>query len=115
MSDKTYPLTLKELHQMIDPNWGHQNKIGIIKMVRALTGEGLREAKDFAEQVWWPMLEQRAETMFTQIGNKVHKPSYVEEESILQRLEALERQMAEIRSTRVSHAAKHLFNHQDGD
>lgn len=109
----SYPLTLKELHQMIDPNWGLQNKIGIIKAVRAITGEGLREAKDFAEQVWWPMLEEMAKHQPYTLSKPI--PQYIEEESILQRIETLERQMAEMRNTRVSHAARNIFNQQDGD
>lgn len=107
-------ITLDELKKMIDPTWGLQNKIGIIKNIRAMTGEGLKEAKDFCEQIWWPMLEDMQQAFPSGYEPKA-KPQYVEDESLIQRIEALERQMAELRRTNVTQVAQRIFDHQDGD
>lgn len=47
-------VTLDELRNLTDTDYVANNKIGCIKILRGITGEGLRETKDFFEQEWQP-------------------------------------------------------------
>lgn len=46
--------TLDELRELINPEFVKLKKINSIKLIRQITGEGLKETKDFFEQVWQP-------------------------------------------------------------
>ena len=42
--------SLGEMRMLMDPEFVKTNKVICIKLIRQLSGEGLREAKDFFEQ-----------------------------------------------------------------
>lgn len=50
---------LDELKQMFDYSYVVSNKIFTIKTLRTITGEGLKETKDFLEQVLIPAIEHQ--------------------------------------------------------
>ncbi|AWY09365.1 hypothetical protein vBRpoPV13_08 [Ruegeria phage vB_RpoP-V13] len=49
-------LQFEEMMNLIDPNFVNHKKIDCIKYVRTITRCGLKEAKDFFEQVWTPAI-----------------------------------------------------------
>lgn len=49
-------LEFDDMLNLIDPNFVNHNKINCIKYVRTITRCGLKEAKDFFEQVWTPAI-----------------------------------------------------------
>lgn len=53
------PVTMEQMINMIDPNFVNNKKIEGIKTVRQMTRLGLKEAKDFYEQVWIPAIRHR--------------------------------------------------------
>ena len=53
------PVTMEQMINMIDPNFVNNKKIEGIKTVRQMTHLGLKEAKDFYEQVWIPAIRHR--------------------------------------------------------
>lgn len=105
-----YPMTLFDFEQMMTPQWALNNKIGCIKFIRAITGAGLKEAKDFCENMWFPMLIDLENLHEQQNGTKPKSTvNLVDQENMLQRIEALERLMAEIRNTRATVIARDIF------
>lgn len=48
--------SFEEMMDLIDPNFVNNNKINCIKYIRTITRCGLKEAKDFFEQVWTPAI-----------------------------------------------------------
>lgn len=49
-------IPLSYLRELMNPNFVNHKKIECIKYIRMMTGEGLREAKDFFEQEWMPLI-----------------------------------------------------------
>lgn len=49
MSDCTF-FPLNDLRELMDPEFVNSKRINCIKHIRSMTGEGLKEAKDFFEQ-----------------------------------------------------------------
>jgi len=53
------PITPEQMIDMIDPNFVNNKKIEGIKTIRQMTRMGLKEAKEFFEQVWIPAIRHR--------------------------------------------------------
>lgn len=51
--------TLNELLSLIDPETVANKKINTIKLLRQITGEGLKEVKEFYEQEWEPFVTRK--------------------------------------------------------
>lgn len=51
--------TLKELKQLFDPDFVRTHKINCIKLLRQITGDGLKETKDFLELELAPFILDR--------------------------------------------------------
>lgn len=49
-------LEFDDMLNLIDPNFVNHQKINCIKHIRTITRCGLKEAKDFFEQVWTPAI-----------------------------------------------------------
>lgn len=54
-------ISLATLEEIMSPEYVAKNKISTIKTLRQMSGEGLRETKDFLEQIWMPFLAQKGE------------------------------------------------------
>lgn len=96
--------SLDEMRMLMDPEFVKTNKINCIKLIRQLSGEGLREAKDFFEQEWYQFVVegQRKTSAYT-------KP--VEDfDEILCRLSALENEVHHLTKVETRQVAKNLFN-----
>lgn len=50
-------IPLKYLRELMNPDFVDNKKIECIKYIRMMTGEGLREAKEFFEQEWRPLVK----------------------------------------------------------
>lgn len=62
MADPQFvPIT--ELKQLFDPAFVASRKIESIKMLRRITGEGLRETKDFFEQIIQPAIAKNSQRL----------------------------------------------------
>lgn len=68
---------LEELKKLFDYQTVSSNKINTIKVLRSITGEGLKETKDFLEQVLMPAIQHQDPlmTMKQPIGHHVPEPS----------------------------------------
>ncbi|MCA1800821.1 MAG: ribosomal protein L7/L12 [Actinobacteria bacterium] len=49
-------ITLHELSNLLDQHFVSTRKIDCIKLLRQITGEGLKESKEFFEQKWQPTI-----------------------------------------------------------
>lgn len=56
-AQRTFAVSLEELTQMLDIDFLQSSKINTIKNVRGITGAGLKEAKEYVEQVWIPIIQ----------------------------------------------------------
>ena len=56
--DFNAPVPQSVLGIMLDRSTGYFNKIGAIKAYQALTGLGLKEAKDYVERIYERIIEQ---------------------------------------------------------
>lgn len=54
--------SLKELRELMDVDYVNSRKINCIKTLRQITGEGLKETKDFFEQEWLPFINGERKT-----------------------------------------------------
>lgn len=84
-------------------------KINTIKQIRAMTGVGLKEAKEFYEQVWEPLLQgNNPDTVIVNPSSSMNPT-----DDMLNRLEKLEKQVHHLLSnqpTAMNNEAKTLFN-----
>ena len=68
--------SLANLQKLLDPDFVSSNKISVIKLIRQISCEGLKEAKDFVEQIWIPQITGSPHTYksnfsFAKIGSPV--------------------------------------------
>lgn len=71
--------TLQELRDLMDAD----QKINCIKILRGITGEGLKETKDFFEQEWLPFAT-----------GKTVKKKMTEDQALMDRISRLEASVA---------------------
>lgn len=92
-----------ELRELMDPDFVNSNKINCIKTLRQITGEGLKDTKDFFEQEW---------LLFINGDRKPRVPvqQSMNELDILRRLNHLEDQVATLTKIMTKERAKGIFN-----
>ncbi|WHM52922.1 ribosomal protein L7/L12 C-terminal domain protein [Sulfitobacter phage vB_SupP_AX] len=73
--------SFKEIRDLMDAD----QKINCIKILRGITGEGLKETKDFFEQEWLPFAN----------GQKLQK-KITEDQALLDRISRLEASVANL-------------------
>lgn len=84
-------ISLDELRDMMNPQFVMEKKIHCIKLLRAMTGEGLKEAKDFFEDEWLSFVTEGK------------RPSPVKQNPELQlQLLQIERRMSELENDMLS-------------
>ena len=105
MGDRPY-FPLRHLRELMDPEFVNKQKINCIKHLRTITGEGLKEAKDFFEQEWLPFI------------NGDRKPPEVIKEMIsdtpefhalVRQVQALSNEVAQLRRTSTKNMAAGIF------
>lgn len=95
--------TLNDLRDLMAPDYVNSKKINCIKTLRQITGEGLKETKDFFEQEWLPFIN----------GDRTHRlgqPFNFDQEEILRRLTALEEKVQFLSTAQTKATAKGLFD-----
>lgn len=90
-------LPMFELKDLANKDYVNRNKINCIKMMRQITGEGLKETKEFFEQVWLPMINGTGQP------ETITKQS---EEELIKRVDYLERKVREIATVITADKAK---------
>ena len=102
MSDRTY-FPLEDLRELMDIDFVNKKKINCIKHLRAMTGEGLKETKDFFEQEWLPFINGERKSYAPQ-------PFNFDQDEILRRLTALEEKVQFLSTAQTRATAKGLFD-----
>lgn len=98
--------TLRELRELMSVDVVSTQKINCIKLLRQITGEGLKETKDFFEQEWSPFVlnDQRFGN-----ANKTSPAQSLELVDILDRLQALENIVSELTRNETKKMAATIF------
>lgn len=60
-----------DLRQIMDKEFVNINKIRCIKIFRGITGEGLKETKDFVEKEWIPFITKLEYTAPVKVGKPI--------------------------------------------
>lgn len=102
MSDPIRP-RLSELKELFTADVVKNQKINCIKLLRQITGEGLKETKDFFEQVVQPAVLNSAPI----VGPET---DYDDLEEIRKALSELRRDVDKLKRPQVSQQAKGLFD-----
>ncbi|ACL81275.1 hypothetical protein [Silicibacter phage DSS3phi2] len=98
--------TLPELRELMSVDVSSSQKINCIKLLRQITGEGLKETKDFFEQEWMPFVLE---------GQRFGKPTMtppaqsLELVDIMDRLQALENIVSELTRNETKKMAATIF------
>ena len=98
---------LDDLRELMNVEFANKNKINCIKHIRAMTGEGLREAKDFFEQEWIPFVNgeknppKQVETIITDC---------LEFQELQRQVAKLIEEVEDLRSNQTRNRAKTIFN-----
>ncbi len=104
MAERTF--TLEDLRELMDPEFVNQGKINCIKHLRQMTGEGLRETKDFFEQEWLPLMNG---TRTPPKEVKVYVEDTPEFHRLSEQVEQLARQVASLRTNQIKVRAAGLL------
>lgn len=99
--------TLRELRELMSVDVVSNQKINCIKLLRQISGEGLKEVKDFFEQEWMPfVLEGR------HFGKSTMTPpaQSLDLLDIMDRLQALENIVSELTRNETKKMATTIFN-----
>lgn len=102
---------LHEFQQLMDHEVVKNQKINCIKLLRQITGEGLKETKDFFEDVWQPFIlncSGKKKSLFNQ--EPMPDDTYNE---LLKRVDALTRDVRELKAAQTQNRAKTLFTEED--
>ena len=96
---------LSELEKLFDPEVVGTQKINCIKLLRQISGDGLRESRDFLEQTIQPIIE----------GKKPRTPQLMAQpnfdpDEIMTRLEYLTNEVNKLKRVQISKQAKGIFN-----
>lgn len=102
MSDRSY-FPLEDLRELMDPDFVNTKKINSIKHLRAMTGEGLKETKNFFEQEWLPFINGDR-------TRKIPQPFNFDQDAILTRLANLEARVDTLVASQTKRMAKGIFN-----
>lgn len=70
-------IPLSKLKQLFDPAYVSKNKIECIKALRAISGEGLKETKNFYEQILEPALNNKNKVSAGFIPNPDDEPDLI--------------------------------------
>lgn len=91
----------------MDPEFVKTNKINCIRLIRQLSGKGLKESKEFFEQEWYPFVvdEKRSQSVFAR--------PIKEKEEILRRLDAVESELRRLTRIETQQVAQNLFNQEN--
>lgn len=95
---------LGEMRNLMDPEFVKTNKINCIRLIRQLSGESLREAKEFFEQEWYQFVVEG------QRKTSVYAKPVKDFDEILRRLSALENEVYRLTKVEIKQVAKNLFN-----
>lgn len=101
--------TLRELRKLMSVDVVSFQKINCIRLLRQITGEGLKETKDFFEQEWMPFVLE---------GQRFDKPTMtppaqsLELVDILDRLQALENIVSELTQNETKKMAASIFTNE---
>lgn len=98
--------TLPELRELMSVDVVSTQKINCIKLLRQITGEGLRETKDFFEQEWSPFV---LEGQRFGNANTTSPAQSLELVDILDRLQALENIVSELTRNETKKMAATIF------
>lgn len=104
MADPSF-MSFKALALLFDPEFVAKQKISTIKTVRQITGEGLKETKDWVENFLQPTVVNMSHN---QLHVTEHMPDFDPDE-ILQQLESLRRDVADLKQEKVTNQAKEIF------
>lgn len=105
MAERAY-FPLKDLRELMDPEFVNKSKINSIKHIRSMTGEGLKEAKDFLEQEWLPFINgdrkppKQVETLITDCQEFI---------DLQQQVARLVEEVEDLRASQTRTRAKGIF------
>lgn len=103
---------LNLLEKLLDPDFVSTKKIECIKVLRGISGEGLKETKDFYEQVLHPVVVLKLSVKRErQVGNPFddESPSKEEFENIMRMIRKMEQDIAELKRGKAKSEASVLF------
>lgn len=98
---------MEDLRELMDTEFVNKRKIHCIKHILAMTGVGLREAKDFFEQEWLPFVNgdrKPPETISELIEDT---PDF---QALKRQVEKLTDEVNQMKSQNVKSMASGLFN-----
>ena len=95
---------LNDLRKLMDPEFVNSWKIETIKLLRRMTGEGLKEAKNFLEDEWIPFVNSTQ----TPVPKMVH--SEMEFDALVQQVQQLAQEVNNLKAAQTKQTAKGIFN-----
>lgn len=102
MTDRSF-FPLNDLRDLMDPEFANNRKINCIKHIRAITGEGLKEAKDFFEQEWLPFVNGDRKS----IKRVTDTPEF---DALVQQVQQLAQEVNNLKAAQTKQTAKGIFN-----
>lgn len=102
--------SFEELHGLMNPEFVNTRKINCIKILRAMTGEGLKETKDFFEQEWVPFING---TRTPPKEIKTYISEAPEFEALVQQVRKLSEEVDSLKSMNTRSRAATIFNDED--
>jgi len=108
MTERAY-FPINDLRELMDSEFV-KKKINCIKHLRAMTGEGLKETKDFYEQEWLPFING-ARTPPREI--KTYISETPEFEHLRKQVQNLSDEVADLRSMNTRSRAATIFNDEE--
>lgn len=109
MTDPKY-FPMKHLRDLMDPQFANRTKINCIKHLRSMTGEGLKETKDFFEQEWLPMVNG---TRTPPKEIKTYMSETPEFEALVQQVQKLSEEVDVLKSMNTRSRAATIFNDEE--
>lgn len=97
---------LNEIRHLMDPEYVQTNKINCIKYLRSITGEGLKETKDFFEAEWLPFVIHGQRNVTKPIASLMQEDAIRELEK---RVDQLESQISALLPNPAKEMAKGIF------
>jgi len=109
MADRSY-FPMDDLRKLMDVEFVNKSKITCIKHLRSMTGENLREIKDFFEQEWLPFING---TRTPPKEIKTYISETPEFEALVQQVRKLSEEVDSLKSMNTRSRTATIFNDEE--
>lgn len=100
---------LNDLRLLMDPEFVAKQKIQCIKYLRFMTGEGLRETKDFFEKEWEPFVRGRQSSSATRPTVR-DAPLNPEFDALVEQVAQLTEEVYQLKRNQTQTMARSIFS-----